>query len=887
MVLAAKACAAYKELDRSGADAIITDSETFMNDVSSRPTHNLSVTVQPENLAYVIYTSGTTGRPKGVGITHGSVVNMAEEHRRSGEIAGDDRVLVFSPFCFDASMRDINGALLTGAAMYIPEEEEVLPGNLLNTLKEHRITYAVITPSVLRSCSYEALPDLKKLAVAGEASDRPLIRRWGAGRVLINAYGPTETTVCCAKRVYLDGRIEDDAPVSIGQATHGMQMFVMDETGNRLPAGEVGEICVGGAGVSKRGYLNMPEMTAKKFITEAATGDRIYRTGDMGRVLPNGDMEFIGRVDGQLKLHGKRIESEEIIRVLVEAEGVRDATVAIRGEGAQKYIAAYVIPTESTPAGLESRLMEHMRRFLPQHSIPRTVTCVQSWPLTAAKKIAVDLLPDPAALLQERNSNVALNHHQQQVRDLWLSFLGLSADTNVSADTTFFDLGGNSLRLQPMLSRLSAAFGTNIRVRDFYATDHTLCSVANLLVEGISNSRNVGDLSELVVLPADIVPAIRTVSDANRSNPQKTLLTGATGFLGSHLLAEMMRRDSRQVVCIVRASSEEKAQQRIETKLREIGQWDSAFAGRIVALPGDVGKPFMGLSPQEYQALAEDCDSVFHSAAEVNFIKPYAALEGANVGGAIEALRFASALVAKPVTFISTLSTFFGAEDKVDIGLEQSTAQWSTNVISGYGQTKWVAEQLAAAYQSRGGDVAIVRPGRILGSAGAGISPQDDLTVRILQACIDQGIAPDLDWKIDFTPVDVCSRAILNISNVKDGGIFHVVNPTSIEFLDVVKMLSDAVTPISLVSYDEWRSRTICDGDDRAALAPLRSLFQESKAGAKDSDFDLLLANTCFRKSSYATAATADAATPDSPFDFPSYAVLLNAYIKSTFSINK
>ena len=217
----------------------------------------------------------------------GNLINLVEDIRESREIEPTDRVLLFSPFCFDASIRDISGALTLGASLYVPEEEEILPGNLVKTVAQHGITNSVMTPSVLRTCTWEHLPDLKTIVLAGEAADASLIRTWGAGRKLINAYGPTEVTVCSTKRVYYDGQVPSGYSASvIGKPILNTKISILDDNDIPIRHGEVGEICITGPGVSRPGYLNLPELNAELFRDGSFGQCRSCKTGDLGRICP-------------------------------------------------------------------------------------------------------------------------------------------------------------------------------------------------------------------------------------------------------------------------------------------------------------------------------------------------------------------------------------------------------------------------------------------------------------------------------------------------------------------------------------------------------------------------------------------------------------------------
>ncbi|MCP4659869.1 MAG: amino acid adenylation domain-containing protein, partial [bacterium] len=297
--------------------------------------------VTPENAAYVIYTSGSTGQPKGVVVNHRGFSNLAAAQLRVFALEPQDRILQFSSLNFDASVWEIAMTLSVGATLHIAPQDALLPGPpLLEVLRQRRITTATLPPTalaVLRAESSTDLPELATLIVAGEACTPELVRQWSAGRRFYNAYGPTETTVCATVALLGEGR-----RLSIGTAIANTRVTVLDRHQQVLPIGVPGELAIGGASIS-RGYLHRPALTAERFVPNPLSGDplsgdphfagaRLYRTGDLVRRLPDGTIEFLGRIDHQVKVRGFRIELGEIEAVLSSHPGVRETVVLAREE---------------------------------------------------------------------------------------------------------------------------------------------------------------------------------------------------------------------------------------------------------------------------------------------------------------------------------------------------------------------------------------------------------------------------------------------------------------------------------------------------------------------------------------------------------------------------
>ncbi|HET8783284.1 MAG TPA: non-ribosomal peptide synthetase, partial [Pyrinomonadaceae bacterium] len=435
-------------LPAAGAEVLfLEDSETAAVDALVR-------TVTPDNLAYVIYTSGSTGQPKGVMVQHRSAVNLAEALRRSvyAETAdGPLRVGLNAPLAFDASVKQLV-QLLSGHTLYIvPEELRPDAARLLNFVKENRLDVLDLTPSQLKLLVEEGVVDTPTIVVGGEAIDSSLWSSLSAQSEtrFWNLYGPTECTVdatsCEMRRSPLQP--------NIGRPLTNVQVYVLDSALRPVPIGITGELYIGGVGVA-RGYLNRPELTAQRFISNPFSdvpGARLYRTGDLARFLPDGNLEFVGRLDDQVKLNGYRIELGEIEATLATHENVRRAVVALR----ETELVAYVAPRRATET-LTQELRELLRATLPEYMVPSSLVFLNALPLTRHGKVDRVALPAPDAAPQRQAKYVTpRNEVEHIIAGIWQNVLQVE---RVGREDNFFDLGGHSLAMVKVHGELRTAF---------------------------------------------------------------------------------------------------------------------------------------------------------------------------------------------------------------------------------------------------------------------------------------------------------------------------------------------------------------------------------------------------------------------------------------------
>ncbi len=439
----------------------------------------------PESLAYVIYTSGSTGRPKGALIEHRSAVNLALASPALLGIVPGARVLQFASHGFDACTWELIMALTTGATLCIPEPGPLAGSELGSVLRRQRITAVLLPPSVLAGLpSHDdaaGYPDLALLIAGGEACSEQLVERWAPGRRFINAYGPTECTVCSTISRCYPGA---GAP-AIGTPLPNVRVYVLDRNRQPVPIGVPGELFIGGAGVG-RGYLRREALNQEKYLRDWFATDapgRLYRSGDLVRWRPDGSLEFLGRLDHQIKLRGFRIELGEIESALREQASVKDATALVRSDRAgEPRIVAYVVQQEPDPAALAA-LRTLLKQRLPDHMIPAAIVPLAAFPLTASGKVDRAALPAPEEESAGSRNSPAKSHVpprtpiEAELAAIWCSVLRCES---IGIHDDFFAAGGHSLRAAQVVSRLRERLHLVVSLRQFFARP-TIAGLAEAL----------------------------------------------------------------------------------------------------------------------------------------------------------------------------------------------------------------------------------------------------------------------------------------------------------------------------------------------------------------------------------------------------------------------
>ncbi|MCX4819022.1 amino acid adenylation domain-containing protein [Streptomyces sp. NBC_01142] len=467
--LALTMAAESASLGDSSVPRLLLDDPHVRTEVAARPERapadaDRTAPLTARHPAYVIYTSGSTGRPKGVVVEHHTVaVMVADQGPRMG-IGPATRWLQFASFSFDAATWELSIGLLSGATMVLSTAEDRGPGEpLADLVARSGVTMVCLPPTVLSAWPQDRpMPEGMQLVVAGEACPPELVERWSRGRVMLNAYGPTEATVCSSISLPLSGAVKP----SIGYPLFNTRLYVLDTRLRPVPPGVTGELYIGGAQLA-RGYLRRPALTAGRFVADpfaVEPGGRMYRSGDLVRWNADGSLDYVGRVDDQVKLRGFRIELGEIEGVLLARDDIAQAAVIVREERpGDKRLVAYAVPAAGADHGDARELRSQLAASLPEHMVPAAVVLLDELPLTGNGKLDRRALPAPD-YTAVTSGRAPANEREAALCQAYAEVLGLET---AGADDSFFDLGGDSISSIQLVSKARAA-GLAITAQDVF-----------------------------------------------------------------------------------------------------------------------------------------------------------------------------------------------------------------------------------------------------------------------------------------------------------------------------------------------------------------------------------------------------------------------------------
>ncbi|MCG7548608.1 non-ribosomal peptide synthetase [Pseudoalteromonas sp. Of7M-16] len=451
------------ELPLEGQKTILVDPmwfERFCGALSSENLESQGDGCQ-HNLSYVIYTSGSTGEPKGVAIEHGALANFIDNQTDILAFDQNSVVLNVLSFSFDAGIGLLCSALSSGATTVIAQADE--PFYAL--IDQHHISHISVTSLMLKTIPEQNYPSLQSLVIGGDKVPSKMLEFWLTQCRVINEYGPTEAAV-----TVLSNECSLEEPINIGTPYKNVQTLVLDDNLNLVPAGGIGELYLAGAQLARE-YLNQPKLTQRAFIANPYTADtnaRLYKTGDLVRALPSGKLEFVGRVDEQVKVRGYRIELSEIEHQISLVDGVvSNIVIVAQDDVGNKRIIAYVESTHADERSLARLLGEKLQTALPDYMIPAAFIKVAQWPKTLSGKIDRNALPEPSFASQDDEIVHAENELERQLVAIWAEYLKLD-EAQVSVTANFFELGGDSI-LSIQIASKAAQQGLHFRVKDIFA----------------------------------------------------------------------------------------------------------------------------------------------------------------------------------------------------------------------------------------------------------------------------------------------------------------------------------------------------------------------------------------------------------------------------------
>ena len=794
--------------------------------------------VDQENLAFVSYSSGTTGKPKGIANSHRAAVRSYVWRFGVSDYGPGDRVGCNVFFIWEMLRPLLRGA----TTVVIPDDVIYDPAALVGFLEEYGISEILVTPSLLESVLNASGPDLgerlsalRVLWLNGEVVTRTLARRvldLLPGTSVLNVYSCSETHEVAAG----DLRELSENPLStycpIGRPMDPERLYILDEDMSKVPDGEAGELYVGGDCLA-RGYVNRPEVTEESFPADpfsSVDGARMYRTGDRARILPDGNLEILGRTDFMVKIRGYSVELGAVEAAIEKNLAVRACVVIVEGEeGEDKRLVAYLVPSSEDERGgryggwgLDPRtgrspeIRRRLQESLQHYAIPATFVELEALPLhDVSGKVDRKRLPPPPARIapaasepvRELPADAPRSEKESVLARAWEDVLRLERG-DVRRDDNFFDLGGHSLAAAQLSSRVEDAFGVHVSMGAFLEdpTIEGLCDrIETLQRDGAGGSEGrTLDLRAQAVLDSDIVPEAAGDPISLR-DARNVFLTGATGFLGAFLLDALLRRTGARIHCLVRPRGDTAPMVPIRDNLRRYGLWRPEEARRTVPVAGDLGEPLLGMPEDAFDRLAREVDVVIHAGARVNLVYPYAALKGANVDGTREVLRLACLHEAKTLHHVSTNGIFPAGEHLCEEDVDLDALADARE--DGYGQSKWVAEKLVWQAAERDLPVRVYRPGNVSGHSVTGASNPRDFLGALIAESLRLGCAPEIEgWRMEMTPVDFVTGAICHLASEPDAPeqVFHLANPDPVAATEVFAQLEDMGYDIERLPYPEW-----------------------------------------------------------------------------------
>jgi amino acid adenylation domain-containing protein/thioester reductase-like protein len=820
-------------IEFSGIKLILEDNSNYDPDHS-----NLNLKIDPENLAFLIYTSGSTGLPKGAMIRVNSLVNFCLWFNKCFKITPADNIFKTASFGFDASVMEIFPALLAGASIHIIPEEIKLSLNEMNDYFEtHHVTGGFMTTQLAEQFMDLVDNNSLRFLLAGGEKLRHFKNR---NYQLYNVYGPTETTILAT--IFPVNKSYHNIP--IGSPLGNYKMYVLNETLMVQPIGVPGELYISGPGVAE-GYLNRPELTQEKFIDNPfLPGQKMYKTGDIVRWRSDGNIEYMGRSDFQVKLRGFRIEMGEIENHLREYPAIKDIIVTDKDDPAgNKYLCAYYLAEQELDS---TDLKSFLSQSVPDYMIPSFFIKIEAIPLTPNGKLNKKALPEP-----DLEHYQAAEYIEPQtaaeiaVANCWKKVLKIE---KAGLNDNFFDLGGNSLKAVSLVAELQKYY--EIKVNDVF-TFQTLKEMAahvKPLKDNIKiKLQHLTELSESLLVDTTVdylkKPAVQAEIQqyqasidnlkqrdlTQKLNYQNILLTGVTGYLGAYLLKQLLIDTNASVYCLIRGQNEEHARTRLNEQLNYYFDTTclESYMQKLIIINGDLSKPNLGIEEQAFQNLCEKIDCIIHPAANVKHYGRYEEFYNHNVVATENLLNFAVTSRKKDFHHVSTVGVAAGripeeemalfTEDTSDIG------QIQTNF---YGRTKLEAEQLVLKAREKGLNTSIYRAGNITFDTTGGPlqkNVQENAFFNVLKSFVNLGIVPDMLDEYEFSYVDQVAEAIVLLFNkaALQNQTFHIqsnkhekissvlssdqldFNLDKLPFADYIKYLNEKYDKPALKPYIE------------------------------------------------------------------------------------
>lgn len=816
----------------------------------------------PEDLCYIIFTSGSTGTPKAAALTNRNLLNYICYARLLFKDA--DQVISATIPVFDGFFQETIVPICLGkTVVFASEDQSMKPNKLWRLANGYRNSFLFMTPTKWQA--YLRLdkglePDAIRLFCGGgEALSEDLVRSikdLNTNGIIINDYGPSETTIASTCKLIDLTEIGEETriDITIGRPIANTQIYILDDRQNLLPIGAAGELCIAGDGVGK-GYLNRPDLTAERFIPnpfateENGHGKVLYRTGDLARWRVDGEIEYLGRIDTQVKIRGLRIELGEIESVMAETEGIGlTAAAAQKDENGRQYLVGYY--TSDTEID-EKELRGKLTKKLPKYMVPNYFMRLTAMPMTASGKTDRKNLPVPDMSGEMRDYAAPVTETEIRLCRLMEEILSIE---RIGTQDDFFELGGDSLKAISFVAMAHEA-GIEISLQGVY--DHASVQEMCKYLQAQTSGEMTAQVSGVSDLHAEAYKGYQSllgesVIDESLVFHKKALgnvlLTGATGFLGAHILDALMKHENGLIYCLVRGETDGEVRTRLDKTLRWYfgGRYHNEIGRRIIPVRGSVGQEHLS------DGLPEDVQTVIHAAALVKHFGKYEVFRKVNVEGTEHVIRYAEKVNALLI-HISTASISgyaLAGNNAVESGkvidFSETDYYIGQSLENVYIRSKFEAERvvLDAIHDGRL-SARIIRIGNLTNRTGDfRFQPnyESNAFLRRMKAFIDLGAFPEylLPCDTEFSPVDLAAEGIVKIAQYADRQIvFHLFNDRLVLNERLISMLRKEGIPMDVISDASFRElieRTIGD--------PRRSHIYEALETVLDQNGKIIMDNS-------------------------------------------
>jgi len=812
---------------------------------------NPNVPVNLDDLCYLIYTSGSTGKPKGVMLSHRGAVNYGTPAPRNLECVESVKqsvtYLSVATVSFDLFLADLFIPLSNGLNVVMATEEEARNPRLLAHLSERTGANALNTsPSVLMQ--YMEVPEMRtvlskyRIFIIGAEKFPELLYknlREITNATIFNSYGPTEATIDCNCKILTDA---DLGMISVGPAENGVKEQIMDRDGNPLPVGVVGELWIGGWGVA-HGYVGKPELTAERFVMW--NGDRYYRSGDLAKWNQNGEVFILGRNDSQIKLRGLRIELGEIENAIAAQTGITRTVVVVRTLRGQEYLCAYFTADRKMDV---TELRATLEKTLPRYMVPAAYKQMETMPVTPNGKIDTKSLPEPE-FLKQNEYEAPQGPTEEKLCTIFKEVLGL--EQPVSASDSFFDIGGTSLAVTRVViaaesAGLCGVNGETISYSNVFANPSPR-ALARLLSQGALTSvppktEDSYDYSAIhALLKENNLDVFRR--DGIRK-PGNVLLTGATGFLGIHMLRELLKFTSGDIYCLVRHGKHTDAQKRLNNLLFYYFEDTEDCNERLRVIEGD-------MMDETCLAQINNVDTVINCAANVTHFAKDSSTFDINVGGVNNLIAFCQKQRARLI-HISTASIAGLSVDGFPSGdtvMDETMLYFGQNLENQYLHSKFLAERAILEAATQGLDAKIMRVGNLMARSRDGefqINAKTNSFLGQLRAYHAIGCFPYSSYHAatELTPIDSTTDAILQLS-LSSGScrVFHPYNNHTLFMGDIILVMKDLGISIEMVEDDVFENALSSAMKDPTRVESLTSFIAYQDMGQGKAVFPVAIKN--------------------------------------------